>query len=95
MQTTSRVVNCQKKMEVFSRAPATTYSDDFQLSGNFDELVSLARSNVSTLRHLHYANKNARKRKLRLCHSTREVLSDFTLILPGFHMKERFCGLFI
>ena len=35
-------------------------SDDFQLPGNFGELVSLARSNVSTLRHLHYPNRKER-----------------------------------
>ena len=51
-----RVVNRQRKMEVVS----SDDSDDFQLPGNFDELVSLARSSVLTLRHLHYPDRKER-----------------------------------
>ena len=59
-------------------------SDDFQLPGNFDELVSLARSNVSTLRIC--TTQTGKKESSPSF--MREVLSDFNLILPGFHKKE-------
>ena len=75
-----RVVNRQRKMEVLS----SDDSDDFQLPGSFDELVSLARSSVSTLRHLHYPNR--KERVFTFFHEG--GVSDFNLILPGFHKKE-------
>ena len=53
------VVNCQKKMEVLS----SDSSNNFQLPENFEEVVLLAPSNVSTLRHLHYPGKEERTRK--------------------------------
>ena len=55
-----RVASHCKEMDALSSDDSAV---DFQLPGSFDELVSLARSNVSTLRHLHYPNKTNRKRK--------------------------------
>ena len=39
-------------------------NDDFQLPDNFDNMVNVAADGVLSLRHMYYANKNGKRRKI-------------------------------